>query len=148
MNHFSNLTYKGFSDSSINNDVWFRSLTNRGFHAWILALILTGFYILLYFFPEYLGYRESGNTGLIGLFDPLSMWIKNKPASQWFVYGVFYTIAILIFGIKFLLKYRSNPHQKLRTLSVMFFQLAFAFMIPERQKPRRKYRRGFYLFKI
>ena len=128
---FSFLTYQGYSDGSKNNEVWFRSITNRGFWAWILALTLTGFYILLYFFPESLGQRENGNTGLIGLFDPVSMWIKNKPASQWFVYGVMYTIAILIFGIKFMMKYRSNPHQKLRTLSVMFFQLAFAFLIPE-----------------
>jgi polyferredoxin len=94
-------------------------------------MALTGFYILLYFFPAALGLNPAGNTGLIGLFDPMSIWIKNHPASQWFVYGVFYTVAILAFGIKFLMKYRSNKYQRLRTLSVMFFQLCFAFTIPE-----------------
>src|SRR5690606_36302532 len=92
---------------------------------------VTGFYILLYFFPETLGLRESSNSGLIALFDPLSEALKNKPANQWFVYGVLYTLAILLFGIKFLWKYRSNPYHQLRTLSIMFFQLGFAFLIPE-----------------
>ena len=118
--------------SSIDNDhTWFRSLTNRGLWAWILALGLTGFYILLYFFPSVLGFHEDGNTGFIALFDPFSMWIKHKPASQWFVYGLLYTIAVLVFGIRFLRKYRTNRYQRLRTLSVMFFQLCFAFIIPE-----------------
>jgi hypothetical protein len=46
-------------------------------------------------------------------------------ASQWFVYGSFYTFAILGF-YKFILKYRNNKYQLVRTISVMFFQL-FAF---------------------
>jgi len=57
--------------------------------------------------------------------------LKGKPASQWFLYGTLYTLAILIFGVKFLLKYRHNRYQQIRTLSVMFFQLGFAFLIPE-----------------
>jgi hypothetical protein len=41
-------------------------------------------------------------------------------ASQWFVYGTLYTIAILGLGYKFILKYR-HKYQLFRTLSVMFF---------------------------
>jgi ferredoxin-type protein NapH len=108
-----------------------RPLTNRGWMAWGLALVISAFYILLYFFPKALGLDEQNNTGLIALFDPLSHWIKQKPASQWFVYGVLYTLAILLFGIKFLLKYKGNRYQQIRTCSVMFFQLCFAFLIPE-----------------
>src|SRR5690606_20416109 len=57
--------------------------------------------------------------------------LNGGPASQWFVYGALYTVAILIFGIKFILKYRHNKYEKIRTFSVMFFQLGFAFLIPE-----------------
>ena len=32
---------------------------------------------------------------------------------------------------KFMLKYRHNRYEQIRTGSVMFFQLAFAFLIPE-----------------
>ena len=47
------------------------------------------------------------------------------------VYGALYTLAILVFGYKFMLKYRHNRYEQIRTGSVMFFQLAFAFLIPE-----------------
>lgn len=115
-----------------NNHVFFKSLTNRGLWAYALGVFLTGFYVILYFYPSYLGLSESDrNTGLIGLFDPLSKLLSGNKASQWFVYGVFYTLAILLFGIKFIWKYRHNKYQRLRTFSVIFFQLGFAFLIPE-----------------
>jgi polyferredoxin len=34
-------------------------------------------------------------------------------------------------GVRMLLKYRHNRYQQIRTLSVMFFQTTFAFLIPE-----------------
>ena len=116
-----------------NDGVWFKSISSRGALGWITGIVLTGFYIVLYFFPQYLGQGANGaeNTGLIALFDPLSYLLSGRPASQWFVYGTLYTVAILIFGYKFLLKYRHNRYQQLRTVSVMFFQLGFAFLIPE-----------------
>ena len=115
-----------------NDGVWFKSMTNRGYLGWITAISLTAFYIILYFYPQYLGLRENGaNTGLIALFDPFSKLLSGNPASQWFVYGTLYTIAIVAFGVKFLWKYRHNRYEKIRTVSVMFFQTAFAFLIPE-----------------
>lgn len=128
---YSIVQYQRQSPGIQNNFVRVKAITSRGTTAWFLALTLMGFYILLYFFPQSLGLAESGNTGLIALFDPLSQWIKNKPASQWFVYGTLYTLAILLFGIKFILKYKGNRYQQIRTVSVMFFQLCFAFLIPE-----------------
>ena len=128
-------SYGAYSDkqAGIKNDgVWFKSVSSRGFLAWVAGLALTGFYIVLYFKAELLGLNTEGeNTGLIALFDPLSKLLSGNPASQWFVYGTLYTIAILGFGIKFLWKYRHNRYERLRTLSVMFFQTAFAFLIPE-----------------
>ena len=125
--------YAGKPEGIKNNHVWHRSLTNKGLWGWIVGIVLTGFYVFLYFYPQYLGLGKDGaaNTGLIALFDPLSQLLKNQPASQWFVYGALYTLAILIFGVKFILKYRHNRYQQFRTLSVMFFQLGFAFLIPE-----------------
>ncbi|GGE24740.1 4Fe-4S binding protein [Psychroflexus planctonicus] len=115
-----------------NDQIYFKSLTNRGIWAYALGIFITGFYIVLYFYPEYLGLVKDGeNTGLVALFDPLSRAISGNPASQWFMYGTLYTLAILGFGIKFLWKYRHNSYQSLRTFSVMFFQLGFAFLIPE-----------------
>jgi len=128
---FAYFQYRTSSPGIKNDFARTRRLTNRGWIAWVLALLISGFYILLYFFPKALGLGEQNNTGLVGLFDPLSIWIKQKPATQWFVYGVLYTMAILLFGIKFLLKYKGNRYQQIRTCSVMFFQLCFAFLIPE-----------------
>jgi len=69
-------------------------------------------------------------AGMIQMFDPLSVFMRGKPADQWFVYGSFYTIAVLLMGVKFIYKYRHNRYQMIRTFSVMFFQLGFSFLIP------------------
>lgn len=116
-----------------NNGVWHSSLTSRGAMAWVVGVLLTGFYVVLYFYPQYLGLAGEGkaNTGIIALFNPLSRLLSGNPASQWFVYGTLYTVAILSMGTKFILKYRHNKYEVVRTLSVMFFQLGFAFLIPE-----------------
>lgn len=117
-----------------NNHLWQKSLTNRGAIGWLVGLVLTGFYVMLYWFPTGIGYGagvEGGNTGLTALFDPLSNFFKGKPASQWFVYGTIYTVAILSLGIKFMLKYRNNRYQLIRTAVVMVSQLFLAYLIPE-----------------
>ncbi len=124
----------GNKTAGIKNDgVWFKSISSRGLWGWSLAILLMGFYVVLYFFADLLGQGSDGasNTGLVALFDPLSYTLKGKAASQWFVYGVLYTIAILAFGAKFIWKYRHNRYEVIRTISVMFFQTAFAFLIPE-----------------
>jgi polyferredoxin len=129
---FSAALYARHPEGIKNNGVWFKSISGRGVWAWGLGIVLTGFYIVLYFYPEYLGLVKNGpNKGLVALFDPLSRGLSGNPASQWFVYGTLYTLAILAFGVKFLWKYRHNRYQFIRTLSVMFFQLSFAFLIPE-----------------
>ncbi|SRX54353.1 4Fe-4S dicluster domain-containing protein [Aequorivita sp. CIP111184] len=129
---FSTAAYLNKHEGIKNDGVYFKSLSSRGFWAWILGIIVTLFYVVLYWFPQYLGLVQDGeNKGIVALFDPLSKLLNGGPASQWFVYGTLYTVAILAFGIKFILKYRHNKYEKLRTFSVMFFQLGFAFLIPE-----------------
>jgi len=116
-----------------NEGVWFKSLSNRGVVGWILALFLTIGYITLYFFPAWLGLGAKGmpNTGFIAWFDPISRFFNGSVASQWFVYGFLYTLIILIMGVKFIIKYKNNNYQIIRTISLLFFQLCFAFIIPE-----------------
>lgn len=129
---FSIAAYANKHEGIKNDGVYFKSLSSRGFWGWILGITVTLFYIILYWFPQYLGLVQDGeNKGIVALFDPLSQLLNGGPASQWFLYGTLYTLAILAFGIKFILKYRHNKYEKLRTYSVMFFQLGFAFLIPE-----------------
>lgn len=124
--------YHGKIPGIKNNHVWRNSLTNKGAWGLFIGIIITAFYVCIYWYPEYLGFSASGkSSGLVALFDPLSYLVNGKPASQWFVYGSLYTFAILLFGIKFIYKYRNNRYQIIRTISVMFFQFAFAYYIPE-----------------
>lgn len=128
---YSKATYSGHTAGIKNDGTFFRSLTSRGLYGYLVGVSLTAFYIILYFYPEYLGLNKGENNGVIGLFDPLSKSLSGTPASQWFVYGTLYTIAILFFGVKYIIKYRHSKYHIIRTISVMFFQLAFAFLIPE-----------------
>ena len=128
-------TYLGTPPGIHNNGVWKSSLTARGLIGWMAGIALTLFYVLIYWWPEYLGLGDAeegiANTGLIHLFDPLSQWLHGDDASEWFMYGVLYTLAVLGLGMKFLFKYRGNRYHFVRTLSVMFFQLVLAFIVPE-----------------
>ncbi len=107
-----------------NDGVYHSSMKSRGILGIITGTYLIFFYIILYWYPEYL-------TNLVLMVDPISLALSGSPASQWFLYGLIYTLAILIMGIRMFRKYRGNKYQTLRTASVMFFQLSFAFLIPE-----------------
>jgi ferredoxin-type protein NapH len=116
-------TYSDRPQGIQNNGVMFRSLSNRGALAYLLGILLTGFYVCLYWYSEKM-------TGLIQLFDPLSQFARHRAADQWFVYGTLYTLGVLLLGAKFIYKYRGNRYQIIRTCSVMFFQLVFAWLVP------------------
>lgn len=124
-------SYNSVPEGIKNNRNFFGSMTSRGALAWITGIVVTGFYICLYF-KDYTDTVLKGNSlgGLIAMFDPLSYLIRGKASDQWFVYGSFYTIAVLVMGFKFILKYRHNRYQQVRTISVMFFQLIFAWLLP------------------
>ncbi|GIV62380.1 MAG: hypothetical protein KatS3mg044_1246 [Rhodothermaceae bacterium] len=114
----------GGAPAGIRNDgVMFSATTARGTVGWILGIVFTGFYVLLYWFPGSL-------EGLIRTMDPLSHLLRGHAADQWFLYGTFYTLAVLVMGVRAIYRYRHNRYQVIRTLSVMFFQLVFAYLIP------------------
>lgn len=118
------LPQRRFAPGIKNNHVFHSSLHNRGWLGIAVGAFLIGFYVLLYFFPEHI-------VNWILLVDPISMAIKGQPASNWFMYGILYTIAILVMGVRMMVKYRHNRYQLVRTGSVMFFQTVFAFLLPE-----------------
>jgi ferredoxin-type protein NapH len=120
---YAHFTYAHLPEGIKNNGVMFRSLSTRGMWAYLVAVLLTGFYVCLYWYADYL-------KGVIALFDPLSWFFRNRPADQWFVYGSLYTLGVLVLGAKFIYKYRHNRYQVVRTISVMFFQLMFSFLVP------------------
>ena len=108
-----------------NNRIFHNALNNRGWMGILTGVLLIGFYILLYFFPAYI-------TNWIVIVDPLQKLINpSASSSQWFLYGFLYTFAVVVMGIRMIIKYRHSKYQIFRTASVMFFQLAFAFLIPE-----------------
>ena len=107
-----------------HNGIFFSALKNRGWIGILLGTFLITFYIILYFYPYYM-------TNWILLTDPLSYWLKGSEAGEFFLYGLLYTLAILVMGVRMLIKYRHSRYHKIRTLSIMFFQLAFAFLIAE-----------------
>jgi Pyruvate/2-oxoacid:ferredoxin oxidoreductase delta subunit len=118
-----------------NNGIFHSSATRQaGVLSWIMAIAFTGFYIILYWFPDQL-------FGLVSATDPLYHAITGKHTyyidekgvhitNQWFVYGLIYTLAVLVMGFRFILKYRHSKYQIVRTLSVAFFQLIIAFSLP------------------
>lgn len=114
-----------------NHNILFSATTAQGWIAWILGIIITGFYVLLYFYDDV---KWTGLTFIIDrwteVVDPLAKLLHGGNADKWFLYGTLYTLAILVMGCRMLLKYRGNAYQCIRTLSLMFFQLGFAFLIP------------------
>lgn len=107
-----------------NNGIFFSAMKNRGWLGILTGSWLIGFYLLLYFSPEYM-------TNWVIMVDPISKWINGNEAGKFFLYGFIYTLCILVMGIRFMIHYRHSKYQILRTISVMFFQTAFAFLIPE-----------------
>lgn len=115
-----------------NNGVMLRSLTSRGVAAYGLAAALTLLYVVIYF-----GDRIAGGAvqlwmqaNVYGHLEILSQTLRGRPADQWFFYGTLYSVAVFVFGIRMLHRYRTVPYQIVRTLSVMFFQLGFAYLLP------------------
>lgn len=127
----------GSKPAGIRNDgIQNSEITKRnGTVAWVLAIVLTGFYVILYWYPQHL-------HGLIVITDPLSKAITGNATvffhengsvshyNQWFLYGLVYTVAVLVMGFRFYLKYRHIRYQVIRTISVSFFQLVLAFLLP------------------
>jgi ferredoxin-type protein NapH len=107
-----------------NNGNFFNPMKNTGWLGILTGTWLIAFYLLLYFLPEYM-------TNWVIMADPVSKMINGHEAGKFFLYGFIYTLCILVMGVRFMIHYRHSKYHLLRTSSVMFFQTAFAFLIPE-----------------
>ncbi|NER10370.1 4Fe-4S binding domain-containing protein [Muriicola jejuensis] len=107
-----------------NNGIYHRNATNRGWIAWVVFFYLIAFYLVLYFRPQYA-------VNWTFLVDPISETLSGNPAGHWFVYGFMYCTVMVVMGVRMYIKYRHNRYQMIRTTSVLFFQIVFAFLIPE-----------------
>ncbi len=107
-----------------NDGIFFSKMKNRGWLGVLTGTYFIGFYMFLYFEPHYM-------TNWIQMVDPISQWLKGQDAGRFFLYGFLYTLCILVMGVRMLINYRHSNYHIVRTFSVMFFQLSFAFLIPE-----------------
>lgn len=106
-----------------HHGIYHSSATNRGALAIVVAVFLIGFYVLLYWFPYLI-------TNWVLLVDPVSEFLTGHEASQWFLYGFMYCLAMIVMAVRMFAKYRNNMYQMVRTGSVLVFQVGFAFLIP------------------
>jgi len=107
-----------------NDHIYHQDSTNRGWIAWLVFIFLVSFYIVLYFASEYA-------VNWTYLLDPTSEALSGNPAGHWFVYGFMYCVVMVVMAVRMYIKYRHNVYQMVRTTSVLFFQIVFAFLIPE-----------------
>ncbi len=114
-----------YKHKGIHNDhIFHNKAQTRHYPAIIVFVCLVVFYIVLYQLPAYL-------TNQVVLLKPLAEKLAGSASDRWFLYGFLYTIAMTTMGFKMMLKYRGNQYQQVRTLSVLFFQIAFAFTLPQ-----------------
>ncbi|MDB4835059.1 4Fe-4S binding protein [Cyclobacteriaceae bacterium] len=105
-----------------NNHIYQSAATNKGWVAWLVLTFLVAFYIVLYFFPDFI-------VNWVLIVDPVAQTLFGSSASEWFLYGFLYTIVMTVMGIRMIIKYRDNKYQVARTITVVFFQIIFAFLI-------------------
>ena len=110
--------------SKDNNPQRHSSPVDTGWLGVIAGTYLIGFYVLLYWAPAYI-------NNWITMVSPVSEKLSGDPASRWFLYGLMYSVIVVVMGIRMMSKYQHNKYQRIRTMSVMFFQTAIAFLLPE-----------------
>jgi ferredoxin-type protein NapH len=89
-------------------------VTHRGITAWLLAALITGFYLALWFTESLTGVANA--VGLDG---------------KWTLYSLTYTLLMVVAGLGVGWRYRHNRYQVLRTFSVVFFQVTLGFAVPQ-----------------
>ncbi len=89
-------------------------IRGRGVSAWILTAVLLGFYIDLYYFNH---------------LTPVAKLLWSG-VSKWTLYGILYTVAILVAGGIYIVRNRRSRYQVTRTAVIMAVQLLLAFLLP------------------
>lgn len=123
--------YLRFKPGVRNDGIWKNSLLNRGVLGYAVGVALTGFYVLLYWYPEYLAHVSA-------LLNPLSVFLRGSHSDSWFLYGTLYTMAALVMGVRAIVKYRHSRYQIVRTTIIMLSQLLLGYLIPSFMKLLRQ----------
>jgi len=116
--------YWGLPRGIKNNGIYHQGATSRGWTAWLTCIGLALFYVALYKAPWYL-------VPWIALADPVTQGLVGRAAGEWDLYGLVYTLAIAVMGVRMFYKYAHSRYHTLRTASVVFFQVVFAFLLPK-----------------
>ena len=94
-------------------DTYQHPAQSRKWPAWVVSAVLVASYLVLYF-TEWL----EPPARAVGL------------GSKWTLYGLVYSLAMIIGGVYFLCRHGNSRYQRIRTASVLFFQVVMAFALP------------------
>ena len=123
--------YKDREPGIQNDGIQDGGATGRGLVGWLLGVGFTAIYVVIYWFPELLGEREGADpVGLVRVVDAPARALSGWPASRWFLYGVLYTLAVTVFGVRTWMRYRHVRYHRIRTVSVFVAQFFAAWLIP------------------
>jgi polyferredoxin len=96
--------------------------SNRSALAWGLSFLLFAAYVLLYF---------GGNPQRGFAADPVEDWARALGLDgKWTLYGLVYTLAMVVGGACVLRRHGNSPYQRVRTITVVVVQVVFAFATP------------------
>ena len=89
-------------------------MRDRGWPAYLLAALLVAFYVDIYWFEHLTPVAQA-------------LWAK---ASKWTLYGLLYTVAVVLGGALFIIRNRRSRYQVVRTAVIMAVQASLGFLIP------------------
>ncbi len=125
------LDYKDTVPGIKHGGTFFSSAKARGLMGWALGIFITAFYVVLYFYEDLQGWGMPPLLEQpVRLLDPLAQLAQCGAASKWLLYGVLYTGLIAVYGVRMFMKDRHTRYHQIRTASIIFFQTAFAWMLP------------------
>jgi ferredoxin-type protein NapH len=94
-------------------DTYHAPVRSRGLTAWALSALLFATYLLLYFTE---------------VFTPPAVALGL--GSKWTLYGLVYTLAMVIGGAYFLRRHGNSRYHRVRTIVVVLVQVVLAFALP------------------
>jgi ferredoxin-type protein NapH len=103
-------------------NTYHHAISGRKSVAWFLSFLLSGFYLLLYFGP----------VPRLGLhFDLIQTAAEALHlGSKWTLYGLLYTLAMVVGGAFFLRRHGNSRYERIRTVCVVLVQVVLAFALP------------------
>jgi polyferredoxin len=94
-------------------DTYHHPVRSRGLLAWALAALLAAAYLLLYYTEVFEAPARALHLG-----------------SKWTLYGLVYTLAMVVGGAYFLRRHGNSRYHRIRTVVVVLVQVVLAFALP------------------